>query len=1005
MNNIENSTNNNITKGYLYEKQIKDYIINHLDKPAYLWAETPETILIEAGIIGTHNELRLRRKENKLNPLRDTGVDVIQIENDNKISFIQCKNGYLHGLRMEDLAGFSLMALHHYGKIHKGYVYYTDKLSYNITSLPSNKKIEYIKKSFVLDNEDITKNKNILIKQNIIKPFDYQLEAKNKIIEYFKTNKRGILSLPCGTGKTLISYISSIKLSKQIIIISPLKQFAKQNLDRFVEYGFNSPTLLIDSDSDGTRNFNEIKKFIKSNEKFVISSTFCSVDIINKCLNYLNNPFIIVDEFHNLSKTNVSKYLNNNEHDNDEPDDDEPDDDEPDDDEPDDNEPEENTDDFYQILKSDSKILFVSATPRIYELEDDDNENYSEELFGEIIYKMSFDYAIKNNLICDYKIWLPSIHENNVQLKNELDIYKIDDVIKAKCIYLISCLLNTGSMKTIIYCVDTKEIKLFEEAIKKLDDYFVLDCEINKITSDTSNTNRIKILNNFTSNKSRQLLLSVRILDECVDIPSCDSIFITYPTKSKIRTIQRLNRATRLNPSNKFKKANIFLWCNQYDEILETLSGIKEYDEEFVDKIKINQVGFFTDKLNVDEEIIKDVKLVKDYSIGIKEYKCLSWEDKLNQVKDYIDLNGKRPTSCDKDEKIKNLGNWLSDQKKNYKKKIKIMRNQQIRTSWENFISSKKYGSYFTSNEEEWMKNLNNVKKYIDENNKKPSGCDENDSNNKLSKWISHQQQNYKKQNRIMSREHIRKMWDDFVNSEKYKKYFVNNEEEKWIENLNSVKKYIDDNGKKPSIVDDNEQIKKLSMWIQRQNSKFNKQIEIMKNEKIRNMWNNLVNSKQYNKYFLSNEETWINNLNEAKKYINENNKRPSEDSKDNDVNKLGKWISCQIKNYKNKVQIMNVEQYRNEWENFVNSNEYRKYFMSNIEVWENNLNLVKNYIDVNKKKPSTTDDDYNIKKLGYWIGTQKGNYNKRNEIMKNEEIRAKWKNFIESDIYSKYFK
>lgn len=80
------------------------------------------------------------------------------------------------------------------------------------------------------------------------------------------------MSLQCGTGKTLISYISSIELSNQIIIISPLKQFAKQNLDRFVEYGFDSPTLLVDS--DGTRNFNEIKKFIKSNKKFIISSTF-----------------------------------------------------------------------------------------------------------------------------------------------------------------------------------------------------------------------------------------------------------------------------------------------------------------------------------------------------------------------------------------------------------------------------------------------------------------------------------------------------------------------------------------------------------------------------------------------------------------------------------------------------------------------------------------------------------------------------------------------------------
>lgn len=92
--------------------------------------------------------------------MRDTGIDIIQIENDDKISFIQCKNGYLQGLRMEDLAGFSLMTLHHYKKIHKGYVYYTDKLSYNIISLPSNKKIEYVKKSFISDNNIDTHNKN-----------------------------------------------------------------------------------------------------------------------------------------------------------------------------------------------------------------------------------------------------------------------------------------------------------------------------------------------------------------------------------------------------------------------------------------------------------------------------------------------------------------------------------------------------------------------------------------------------------------------------------------------------------------------------------------------------------------------------------------------------------------------------------------------------------------------------------------------------------------------------
>jgi hypothetical protein len=67
----------NKIKGDTYEIQIRDYIINNLNKPAYLWHHTPETILIDNGIIGSHNEHRLKRKDNNENSLQDTGIDVI----------------------------------------------------------------------------------------------------------------------------------------------------------------------------------------------------------------------------------------------------------------------------------------------------------------------------------------------------------------------------------------------------------------------------------------------------------------------------------------------------------------------------------------------------------------------------------------------------------------------------------------------------------------------------------------------------------------------------------------------------------------------------------------------------------------------------------------------------------------------------------------------------------------------------------------------------------------
>ena len=314
----------NKKKGDKYELQIKNYIQNVLNKRAYLWSDIeypPEEILIKSGIIGSHNEARLKRIDNKLTGLGiDTGIDIIQVDDDDICSIVQCKNGYKNGITMQHLNGF----IHWMFALEKinGYVYYTSKLSDNLKCLPINNRLQYIKQEYV---EDIKK----AIINNVIIPYDYQLEAKKQFDENFIN--RGILSLPCGTGKTYCSYLMSLSY-KQIIIISPLKQFAKQNLDRFVEYGFSGNNLLVDS--DGERDIGTIKKFIEKNDSFLISSTYCSVDVIYFCLQFMKDPFFIVDEFHNLSKNNL---LNKD-------------------------------DDFYKLLNSASKILFLSATPRVMNL-------------------------------------------------------------------------------------------------------------------------------------------------------------------------------------------------------------------------------------------------------------------------------------------------------------------------------------------------------------------------------------------------------------------------------------------------------------------------------------------------------------------------------------------------------------------------------------------------------------------------------------------------------------
>jgi len=933
----------NKEKGDKYEIQIRDYIINELGKPAYLWSHTPETILIDNEIIGSHNDHRLRRKENLENSLQDTGIDIIQVEKNNKCSLVQCKNGYKSGVTMKDLAGFmcwiaSLVDL-------CGYVYYTNKLSENVKCLPPNKRINYVKKEYIEPEETEINNDFEPDREKLL----YQNKAKKLATKYYKDNDHGILSMPCGTGKTYVSYLIS-QGYKQIIILSPLKQFAKQNLDRFGEYGYSSQTLLVDS--DGERDVKEIRKFIENNKSFLISATYDSIDVIWKATKYMKKPFFIIDEFHNLSKSNVT----------------------------------DENDDFNKLLVSENKILFMSATPRVYEMEDDDD--YFSDMFGETIYHMSFTEAIDKKYITDYKIWLPLIHEDNSELDKELSIYEIDKTIQAKCKFLFSCLVNNGSRKCIVYCQNTSEIESMRESMKKLNDFYCLDIKMSQITSIDSAEERKKRLKFFEESEKIRLLFSVRILDECVDIPSCDSIFITYPTQSKIRTIQRLCRCIRIDKNNKFKIGNIYIWCDEYDQIINTLSGIKEYDMNFKEKIGVNANDWFRKKNN--ENIDGDMKIVKKYVVGIKEFRQISWREKLAQVKEYMDENKKRPSTDDKYVKIKQLAQWISDQQKNYQNKINIMRNEEIYEEWKEFVGE--YNKYFLSNEEQWREMQKKVKKYMDENKKRPSDNNKDVKIRQLAKWISHQQMNYQNKTWIMKNDEIYEEWTKFV--KEYKIYFLSDKEQ-WKTIKKKVEKYMDENKKRPSRHNKDVKIKQLAQWISRQQNHYQNKTYIMKNKEIYDEWTRFV--KEYQIY--SNEEQWKEMKEKVKKYMDEYKKKPSQYDKDAKIKQLAQWISDQRKKYQNRTWIMQNEVIYAEWTKFVK--EYHIY--SNEEQWKEMKKQVKKYMNENKKRPSQHNKDVKIKQLGNWIITQKKNYQNKINIMQNIEISKEWKEFVKE--YQIYFK
>jgi ubiquinone/menaquinone biosynthesis C-methylase UbiE len=165
-----------------------------------------------------------------------------------------------------------------------------------------------------------------------------------------------------------------------------------------------------------------------------------------------------------------------------------------------------------------------------------------------------------------------------------------------------------------------------------------------------------------------------------------------------------------------------------------------------------------------------------------------------------------------------------------------------------------------------------------------------------------------------------------------------------------------------------------------------------MQNENIRNKWEDFI--EKHKSHFMTNQEEWNINLQEADKYITQHNKRPNQRDKNKEIRTLANWIGTQQKTYKTTEQIMQNESLRNKWEDFIEK--HKTHFMANEEEWDINLQEADKYITQYNKRPSTHDKNMDIKRLSTWIGSQQRNYKNKDQIMQNDHIRHKWEDFIE---------
>jgi superfamily II DNA or RNA helicase len=295
-----------------------------------------------------------------------------------------------------------------------------------------------------------------------------------------------------------------------------------------------------------------------------------------------------------------------------------------------------------------------------------------------------------------------------------------------------------------------------------------------------------------------------------------------------------------------------------------------------------------------------DVAIGEQFGSGVLECKVErldaieNWKTTLIECASYIDLHSKAPLQTSR------LGRWLGNQKENAKHNMRILKKEEIRHLWNEF--ELQYHSYITPCGK-FERSLDEVRRFIDVNNRRPNkhSADENEA--KLGRWICTTVQNFKNKQQIMSDDKFRKLWSGFITDPTYSRHFPSDTVEAWFTNFEELKKYIKDYHKPPSGKSKDHKTKKLGIWYLTQKRNYDREEslspgECMKNPDIRKAWKDFTEDPTYSQYLIgkadADEEDWSRNCQKLAKYAIEHKKMPSAKDQSSEIKSLGVWCAKQ---------------------------------------------------------------------------------------------------------------
>ena len=133
--------------------------------------------------------------------------------------------------------------------------------------------------------------------------YNFQKDAVQALHD--SEEQHGLLSVPCGLGKTLI--LSTWLAEAQplvVIMFSPTRQLAEQNHTRVSQFLTGYTHTMASCDATATRDVDLLTPYMDRDESMFCSSTYDSVDVIQEVMaQYETDEFVLcIDECHNMTK-------------------------------------------------------------------------------------------------------------------------------------------------------------------------------------------------------------------------------------------------------------------------------------------------------------------------------------------------------------------------------------------------------------------------------------------------------------------------------------------------------------------------------------------------------------------------------------------------------------------------------------------------------------------------------------------------------------------------------